>query len=170
MEKIWLNEYDVGVERIIKEVPSLADLIENTAKNYPDLPALKGENGVINYKEFNRITSVIAGNLRLFGLHRQEKICLFLPNCNETVLAFWSVVRGATVGVMTNPLYSEKELLTQIIDSDSKMLITNDLLIGKVMGIIDKTKLEKVFVVKTENNTEIDFSDERVLPWEELLM
>jgi len=49
--------------------------------------------------------------------------------------------------------------LTQIIDSDSKMLITNDLLIGKVMGIIDKTKLEKVFVVKTENNTEIDFSD-----------
>lgn len=170
MEKIWLNEYDVGVERIIKEVPSLADLIENTAKNYPDLPALKGENGVINYKEFNRITSVIAGNLRLFGLHRQEKICLFLPNCNETVLAFWSVVRGATVGVMTNPLYSEKELLTQIIDSDSKLLITNDLLIGKVMGIIDKTKLEKVFVVKTENNTEIDFSDERVLPWEELLM
>lgn len=170
MEKIWLNEYDVGVERIIKEVPSLADLIENTAKNYPDLPALKGENGVINYKEFNRITSVIAGNLRLFGLHRQEKICLFLPNCNETVLAFWSVVRGATVGVMTNPLYSEKELLTQIIDSDSKMLITNDLLIGKVMGIIDKTKLEKVFVVKTGNNTEIDFSDERVLPWEELLM
>lgn len=170
MEKIWLNEYDVGVEQIIKEVPSLADLIENTAKNYPDLPALKGENGVINYKEFNRITSVIAGNLRLFGLHRQEKICLFLPNCNETVLAFWSVVRGATVGVMTNPLYSEKELLTQIIDSDSKMLITNDLLIGKVMGIIDKTKLEKVFVVKTENNTEIDFSDERVLPWEELLM
>lgn len=170
MEKIWLNEYDVGVERIIKEVPSLADLIENTAKNYPDLPALKGENGVINYKEFNRITSVIAGNLGLFGLHRQEKICLFLPNCNETVLAFWSVVRGATVGVMTNPLYSEKELLTQIIDSDSKLLITNDLLIGKVMGIIDKTKLEKVFVVKTENNTEIDFSDERVLPWEELLM
>lgn len=170
MEKIWLNEYDVGVEQIIKEVPSLADLIENTAKNYPDLPALKGENGVINYKEFNRITSVIAGNLRLFGLHRQEKICLFLPNCNETVLAFWSVVRGATVGVMTNPLYSEKELLTQIIDSDSKLLITNDLLIGKVMGIIDKTKLEKVFVVKTENNTEIDFSDERVLPWEELLM
>jgi long-chain acyl-CoA synthetase len=170
MEKIWLNEYDVGVERIIKEVPSLADLIENTAKNYPDLPALKGENGVINYKEFNRITSVIAGNLRLFGLHRQEKICLFLPNCNETVLAFWSVVRGATVGVMTNPLYSEKELLTQIIDSDSKLLITNDLLIGKVMGIIDKTNLEKVFVVKTENNTEIDFSDERVLPWEELLM
>ena len=170
MEKIWLNEYDVGVAEIIKEVPSLADLIENTAKNYPDLPALKGENGVINYKEFNRITSVIAGNLRLFGLHRQEKICLFLPNCNETVLAFWSVVRGATVGVMTNPLYSEKELLAQIVDSDSKLLITNDLLIGKVMGIIDQTKLEKVFVVKTENNTEIDFSDERVLPWEELLM
>ena len=154
MEKIWLKEYDKGVSgEIVLEVPSLAKMLQDTAAEYPEKPAIKADGKVTNYKDFNRITEIIAGNLRLNGLERQEKVCIFLPNLKETILSFFAVVRAAFVGVMTNPLYSEDELVRQVEDSESKIMITCDALLPKVVGALPRTHLEKVFVVKLDPNT-----------------
>lgn len=172
MEKIWLSSYDKGVKSeldlSIKE--SMADVIINSAKKFSDKIAIKEdkEDGrVINYKQFNELTSTIAGNLRLFGIEKQDKVCILLPNCVETLLAFWSIGRAGIVGVMTNPLYSEGELIHQINDSDSKTVITTDTLLPKVKAIMDKISVDTIFVVKL-GDSEIEYNDV-IRPWDDLL-
>ena len=68
---------------------------------------------------------------------------------------------------MTNPLYSESELLHQISDSDSKAIITSDVLLAKVLAVFKSTSLKHIFVVQL-GDTKIDYNN-IVHPWEDLL-
>lgn len=170
MEKFWYKNYDKGVNPEINfsELPmTFPDVLRKAVSEYGDKIAVKSDNTQITYKEFDRLTSKIAGNLRLFGIDKQEKVCIFLPNCLETVLSFWSVERAGICGVMTNPLYSESELIHQITDSDSKAVITSDTLFAKIKAILPSVSLKHVFVVPL-GDTKIDF-DNVIHPWEDLL-
>ena len=168
MEKLWLKEYDAGVSyEIHDKIPSLPELLQSISAKYPEKSAIKAQGVSITYKNLNRITAVISGNLRLLGLNHGDKVCIFLPNRKETILAFWAVTRGGFIGVMTNPLYSEDELVHQINDSGSKIIITSSVLLEKVINSIDRTKIQNVIVVQNECNTEPN--DQRILAWNELL-
>ncbi len=168
MEKLWLKEYDAGVSyEIYDKIPSLPELLQSISTKYPEKSAIKANGASITYKNLNRMTAVISGNLRLLGLNHGDKVCVFLPNSKETILAFWAITRGGFIGVMTNPLYSEDELVHQINDSGSKIIITSSVLLEKVMNSIERTKIQNVVVVQNECNTEPN--DPRILAWNELL-
>ncbi len=170
MEKFWYKNYDKGVtpEVDFSKYPLvMPEVIKNAARLYGDVLAIKSEDRRITYKEFDSLTSTIAGNLRLFGIEKQDKVCVLLPNSVETILAFWSLGRAGIVGVMTNPLYSEAELIHQITDSDSKTIITTDTLLPKVKAILPEIDVKNVFVVKL-GDTQIEF-DDVIHPWEDLL-
>ena len=171
MEKFWYKNYDKGVNPEVdfsKYPLVMPEVIKNAARLYGDVLAIKSEDRRITYNEFDSLTSTIAGNLRLFGLEKQEKVCVLLPNSVETILAFWSLGRAGIVGVMTNPLYSEAELIHQITDSDSRAVITTDTLLPKVKAILADINVRNVFVVKLGENP-IEF-DEVIRPWEDLLV
>ena len=99
---------------------------------------IKQKNRIIKYKEFDKQTSIIAGNLKLFGLDRQDKVCILLPNLPEAILSFWGIERAGLVTVLSNPAYNEQILLQQILDSDSKVIITTDVNANKVINLIDE--------------------------------
>ena len=170
MEKFWYKNFDKGVTPEVdfsKYNLSLGGTLRNAAKLYGDKLAIKNEDRVITYSEFDYLTSIIAGNLRLFGIEKQDKVCVLLPNSVETILAFWSIGRAGIVGVMTNPLYSEAELIHQVSDSDSVAIITTDTLLPKVKSILPSVSVKNVFVVKLGQD-EIEY-DSVVRPWEDLL-
>lgn len=170
MEKFWYKNYDKGVAPEVdfsKHNLSMPEVIKDAVRTYGDVVAIKDGDRSITYKEFDSLTSTIAGNLRLFGIEKQDKVCVILPNLMETILTFWSLGRAGIVAVMTNPLYSETELTHQVVDSDSRTIITTDNLLPKVKAILPKISVKKVFVVKiTEGDIEFDSV---VRPWEDLL-
>lgn len=171
MEKIWLKNYEkeTNPEIDFSTVElSLPKILANCVRQYSEKLAIKQKNKVICYREFDILTATIAGNLKLFGLDRQDKVCVLLPNLPETILSFWSIERAGLVAVMTNPAYSERELLHQIVDSDSKVIITTDVNAPKVINLMDQTALKYVFVVNTANEA-VAYSN-KVLPWNELLV
>ena len=154
MEKFWYKNYDKGVNPEINfsELPmTFPDVLRKAVSEYGDKIAVKSDNTQITYKEFDRLTSKIAGNLRLFGIDKQEKVCIFLPNCFETVLSFWSVERAGICGVMTNPLYSESELIHQITDSDAKAVITSDTLLAKIKAILPSVSFLGKAIILSSN-------------------
>lgn len=170
MEKIWYKSYDEGVNPNIDFSNSdltFPGVLKSCVEKFPETIAIKYGESVVTYKEFEEKTSKIAGNLKLFGLEKQDRVCILLPNLPETIMSFWSIERAGLVCVMTNPLYSERELMHQINDSESKALVTVDVLLPKVRAIMAETTLEHVFVVKTSDK-EVEY-DDKVLPWEELL-
>lgn len=171
VEKTWLNYYDsVVAHEIPAGAQSLFSLLDDAGKNFPDGFALQQGDFRLTYREFARMTAVVAGNFRIHGLEKQDRIAVFLPNCAETVISFWSIIRAGAVGVMTNPLYSETELLHQFNDSGARFVITSDQLLPKVAAVLDKTAVEKVFVVPSpESASPTGSSSSRFAPWQQLL-
>lgn len=171
VDKCWLSSYDsVVAHEISPEKRPLHEFIIAAARNFPEKVAVKQGGQQLTYSEFNRLTEIVAGNLRIHGLEKQNRVAVFLPNCSETIVAFWSITRAGAVGVMTNPLYSETELLHQFNDSGSRFVITNDLLLPKVAAVLEHTSVEKVFVVPaSEEGTSIVPESARIAPWARLL-
>ncbi len=162
-----VNNVPLVREEILKP-GSLLTLLNEAVAKFSDKLAFKIGDFKMTYKELGHLTSIIAGNLRLYGLEKQQKVLIFLPNTPQTVIAIWSVARGGCTCVMTNPLYSESELLHQVTDSESTMIITCDLLLSKVKSIIDKTNVTDVFVVKLSEE-EQKYDDPRIHTWDDLL-
>ncbi len=165
----WTDNNNIPLvrEEVLKP-GSLHTLLKEAVAKFSEKPAFKMGDFRMTYKELGSITATIAGNLRLYGLEKQQKVLIFLPNTPETVIAIWSVVIGDCTCVMTNPLYSDSELLHQITDSESTMIITCDLLLPKVIDVLDKTSVSDVFVVKL-SDAEQNYEDERIHPWSDLL-
>jgi len=171
MSKIWLQHYDKGV-RAEFEIPEITfqELLERASKDFTNQLAMKFEDRAMNYGEFCRTISNIAGNLRLHGLDKGDKVCVFLPNLPETVLSFWGIQQAGLVGVMTNPLYSPEEVLFQLNNSDSRAIITTNALLPKILKILDRSKLKHVFYVMTEPDKGVEATHKGVHPWERLLI
>ncbi len=58
---------------------------------------------------------------------------LSLPNCPQSVIAFYGVLFAGGIVVQTNPLYTEHELEYQLKDSAPRVIITLDMLFPKVI-------------------------------------
>ena len=170
-DKAWLKSYDsVVAHEISGPLHALHDFLTASANDFSDNIALQSGECCLTYRDFVQLTAVVAGNFRIHGLEKQEKVAVFLPNCCETVISFWSIVRAGAVGVMTNPLYSQTELLHQFNDSGAKFVITSDQLLPKVAAVINQTRIEKVFVVTTDGNSQFIASESACFfPWQTLL-
>ncbi|MBU1109215.1 MAG: long-chain fatty acid--CoA ligase [Candidatus Riflebacteria bacterium] len=169
--KNWLKMYDSVVpHEVDMEFPSLVTFIESASQNFAENVAIKDDKGSISYREFARLTGVIAGNLRIQGIEKQDRIAVFLPNRTETILAFWSIIRAGAVGVMTNPLYMETELVHQFNDSGARFLITSEQLWPKVAAIFGSTRLEKAFIINDTGETAPQIIDNKqTFAWSTLL-
>ena len=100
-----VNNVPLVRENVLKP-GNLQTLLSEAVTKFADKLAFKIGDFKMTYKELGYITSKISGNLRLYGLEKQQRVLIFLPNTPQTVIAIWSVVIGDCTCVMTNPLYS----------------------------------------------------------------
>ncbi len=68
-----------------------------------------------------------------------------LPNLPQTIITYFGVLKAGAIGVMTNPLYMEKELIHHFNDSESRFLIALDRLWPKLNPLLPKFSIEKIF-------------------------
>jgi long-chain acyl-CoA synthetase len=114
----WLDNYPPGVpEHVTLPKASLADLLEDVARDFPHAPALHFEGRTTSFAQLAEQAHRFAGVLAGFGVGRGTRVGLILPNCPQTVVALFGALRlGATV-VQNNPLYTDRELGHQLSDS-----------------------------------------------------
>ncbi len=142
----WLTSYDKEVRHHIdyERVP-IFEYLERAAKNYPSRDAIVFQNNKISYKKLKLLTDRIASNLRAHGIKKGDKVAIMLPNLPQTIISYWGVLKAGAIGVMTNPLYMEKELVHHFNDSESKFLIALDRLWPKLKPLLPKFSLKKIF-------------------------
>jgi long-chain acyl-CoA synthetase len=144
-EKIWFKSYAPGVPHEIDfEKMTLPEALKRSARNYPESTALLFMGKRLSYAELDRLVNRFARALLDLGVKKGEKVALLLPNLPQAVIAIYAAFRIGAVAVMNNPLYTERELEYQFNDSDSKVLVSLDLLHPRILKIKDKTKIEKV--------------------------
>jgi long-chain acyl-CoA synthetase len=146
-EKVWYQHYPDGIPTNIDYVEKpLYFFLQETAKDFPALKALHFMGKEITYEELLVQAKKFANYIQKLGIQKGDRVSIMLPNTPQTVIAYYgALMAGATV-VMTNPLYTERELEYQLKDSGSKIIVCLDILYKRVNNVKSETDLEHIIV------------------------
>jgi len=145
------------------EKRTLSQALEKTAADFPESTALDLLGKRITYRELNRLVGRFARGLKTLGVAEGDKVALLLPNLPQVVIANFAIWRLGAVTAPANPLYTERELLHQLNDSEASVLIALDLLMPRAQGILSQTSVREV--IACHINDYLPFPKNRLFPF-----
>ncbi len=123
----WHAHYDRGVSHRLdyQDVP-ISAMLARTAQRFPDRPALAFMNCQMTYRQLDEEVSRCANALQRLGVRKGTRVAVQLPNIPQGIIAFQGAARAGAEVVMTNPLYTLREVEHQWKDADVEVAITAD--------------------------------------------
>ena len=144
-ERIWHKSYASPVSPSIDyEKITLEQALTRTAQRFPNVIALDMMGKRISYRELEALVNRFAAVLSDLGVAKGDRVAMILPNMPQMIIATYAAWRIGAVVVMNNPLYTERELTHQLGDSESKVAVTFDLLVPRMLSIRKNTGIEKI--------------------------
>lgn len=138
----------------------------------------QGQERIFTYGELFRLVGKCANALKALGLHKGDRVTIYLPKIPEQIVAMLACARLGLVHSVVYSGFSAPALASRIQDAEAKALITADVGYdrGKVMNVKDVVDqalvscptIEKVVVVRRETPP-ISLSAPKELDWEEWL-
>ncbi|MEE4363542.1 MAG: long-chain fatty acid--CoA ligase [Desulfotignum sp.] len=144
-KKIWLKSYEPGIAPTIDFTDTLVpQYLTESAKQFPDNPALIFQGYAVTFRELNDMVDRFAAALKDYGIKKGDSVAILLPNVIPCVVAYYATLRIGGIVVFNNPLYSDRELEHQFTDSGSRFLITLDLLADRMVKLREKTNIKTI--------------------------
>lgn len=144
-KKIWIKSYEQGVKSTVDYKDILVtQYLEESAKNFPDNPALIFQGFTLSFRELNEMTARFSAVLKSFGVKKGDSVAILLPNVIPCVVAYYATLKIGAIVVLNNPLYSDRELEHQFTDSNATFLITLDLLAKRMVSLREKTHIKTI--------------------------
>jgi long-chain acyl-CoA synthetase len=146
-ERPWFKFWPEGVPKHIDypEIP-LSDLLRKTAEKYPNNIATIYFDKGITYKELDAATDRFATAISRLGVKKGDKVALFLPNMPQFIISYYGAIRIGAIATAIPPLYKEREVERQLIDSEAETIVSLDMLYPIVEKVWEKTKLKRVII------------------------
>jgi long-chain acyl-CoA synthetase len=148
MEKIWLKSYPPGVPAEIdpSQYSSVADLFEESFREYPARPAFVCMGKQITYGELDALSSKLAAWFQSRGLARGARIAIMMPNVLQYPVAIAAILRAGYVVVNVNPLYTPRELEHQLKDSGAEAIIILENFAVTLQAVVRNSAVKHVIV------------------------
>lgn len=163
LERPWHKSYAPGVPFEINfEKLTMDEALTRSAEQFAERTALLYMGRHLSYRELNLLVNRCARALLGLGVKKGDKVAMLLPNIPQVVVATYAAFRIGAVAVMNNPLYTERELEYQLRDSDSKILVTLDLLLPRALKLRDKTPIENI--ITCHINDYLPFPKKQLFP------
>lgn len=144
MRKAWISRYDSGVPASLNYPEwTVPDLLRHSADRFANSPALLFYGTCLSYGELDDLTTRFARGLRQLGVGQGDRVALMLPNIPQTVIAYYGILKAGAIVVPTNPLYVEREIQTQLLDSGSDTIVALDLFHSRIQAVQTATSLPK---------------------------
>ncbi len=156
MEKPWFASYEKDVPRTI-EYPrmSLSQMFEETARRYPDNPALKlvlrylgplTLGGRLNYQQLLEEINRFAAALAALGVRKGDRVALMLPNLPQFVISFFGAAKLGAIIVNTNPTYTSREIEHQFADAGAETVVLLSPFYKRLQEVQAHTAIKRVIV------------------------
>jgi long-chain acyl-CoA synthetase len=151
-EKPWLSHYDKGVPYSLAPYPSkpLFSFLEESAAKFPARPCTVFQGRVINYREMNDLTDRMAAGLAGIGVKPGDRVGLFMPNIPQFVIAFYGILKAGGVVVATNPQYTSREIIHQLLDSGIELMVMMSKFYNIIKDVQSQTKLKTLIVTNVK--------------------
>ncbi|MFE1644950.1 long-chain-fatty-acid--CoA ligase [Microbacterium sp. P01] len=120
----WIRSYADGVPEDLDPVSgSLVDIVEASARDYPDATALQFFGRETSYRELKHAIDTAAAGLKALGVTAGDPVAIVLPNCPQHIVAFYAILRLGAIAIEHNPLYTPRELRKQFEDHGANVAI-----------------------------------------------
>ncbi|WP_044893455.1 long-chain-fatty-acid--CoA ligase [Bacillus alveayuensis] len=148
----WLKHYPPEIPcEITWDKKPLHQYLKAAAEEFNDQPAIHFQGKELTFQELYEQTLKLANYLQNIGVKKGDRVAIMLPNCPQAVIAYYAVLEAGGIVVQTNPLYTERELKYQMIDSGSTVMITLDLLYPKAVKMKTLTNLKHIIVTSIKD-------------------
>ena len=141
----WYKYYSNGGKIEYPEL-TIYELIAKTCETYPNNYAFEYFGKKITYRELLMRIKKTASSLLELGVKEGDRVTICMPNTPVAVITFYAINMIGATASMIHPLSSENEIEFYLNESNSKYILTIDLVYNKLMKVIDKTKVEKIIV------------------------
>ena len=145
--KPWLDLYPAEIAKTLEyEKIPIQEYLTRSSTKYPEKIAMHFLGKEMTFKEFHESSLKFANYLKLIGIEKGDRVAIMLPNCPQSAIAYFGILYVGAIVVQTNPLYTERELAYQMVDSGAKAIISLDILFPRISKIIKNTELEHVII------------------------
>ena len=146
-EKSWLKSWPPDVPQHI-DYPNIAlsDFLKNTARNYPDYPAIVYFDKELSYEQLDIASDKFGTALADLGVKKGDKVALFLPNIPQFIISYYGTLKIGAIETAISPLYKEREVEHQLSDSEAETLVVLDALYPVAEKVLAKTMVKRVIV------------------------
>lgn len=145
--KVWLSQYpdEIAHNLTYEEIP-VQQLLTRAYEKYPNNVSVHFMGRDCTFKEIYESSLKFANYLRLLGIEKGDRVAVMLPNCPQSVIAYYGILYAGGIVVQTNPLYTERELQYQMEDSGAKVILALDILYPRITKVLKNTKIENVII------------------------
>lgn len=125
MDKRWFEQYQNGVPHEIdpNRYLSLISLFKESCSHYANRIAYSNLGNDISYAQLDTMSRDLAAYLQQLNLTKGARVAIMMPNILQYPVSFFAILRAGFVVVNTNPLYTADELIHQMNDSQSEVII-----------------------------------------------
>ncbi len=146
-ERPWFRFWPEGVPKHIEyPLVPLSELLKNTAQKYPNSVATIYFDRGITYKGLDTATDKFAVALSKLGVKKGDKVALFLPNVPQFIVSYYGALRIGAIVTAISPLYKEREVEHQLVDSEAETIVSLDMLFPIVEKVWERTKLKRAII------------------------
>ncbi|BCS97018.1 long-chain-fatty-acid--CoA ligase [Desulfoluna limicola] len=151
-DKPWLANYDTGVPPTLDyHRLSLPQMFQNSVGRHPRNTALIYQGHHITYAELQVLVRTFAITLTTLGVKKGDVVGIWLPNTVPAVVAYYAALTMGAVVLMCNPHSSNQEMLQQMNDADARLLITQDILAERAIGLRRETHIQTIIHASLED-------------------
>jgi len=142
----WLQGYDEGVPPSLEPYPerTLLDYLSESARDWPDRPALLFKGATITYARLERESDSLAAAFIEIGVKRGDRVALCLPNCPQFMIAEFAAWKAGAIVCPFNPTYTEREIVEALRATGAETLVVLNRFYDKVKAIQPSTSLKRV--------------------------
>jgi long-chain acyl-CoA synthetase len=133
LSKPWLAHYGPEVPPTLDIAPAtVPDLFEEAVARFANHAALIFYGRTIKYAELKELSDRFATALQELGLKKGDTVALYLLNCPQYVIAYIGALKAGAKVTPVSPVYTSQELKHQLTDSETSVLVCEDLLYDNV--------------------------------------
>ena len=154
----WYSSYD-GVRQHL-EYPeySIFEFLEEASKKRESLNAYNYFGKTATFKEFLEQIDSAAKAFLAMGVKPKDIISVCMPNTPEALISFYAINKIGAVANMIHPLSDENEIKYYVNLTESKIIVTVDLALNKIIHVLSETKLEKIIQVSVADSMPVPVS------------
>jgi len=129
----WLRYYPEGVPPDVP-VPeeSIPQAFDEACARFGNRAAIVFYGRRMSYKELRQRTDSLAAALVRLGVHKGDRIALYLLNSPQFVISYFGALKAGAALTPISPVYTSIEVRHQLSDSGARFIICQDLLYDNV--------------------------------------